>query len=215
MGTSMILCTQYEQQFVTLNSKSPLEVTSSNPPVRILGHGEPVGDPLLDVTIAKDSGDHKVVQQVEKMECNLPLKAEDTNMTNMERKMPVKNPILEKSQGDPLLNATRMNETDVHKVVREAYASRIMKKTCGTSCCQKVLWCPSLIDAMLLRSLPCAQNVPVWSNSVDQHGMVSQVVAGALDKRARITKLKRSGFVVYIGDSATDLAALVEADLGY
>jgi hypothetical protein len=76
-------------------------------------------------------------------------------------------------------------------------------------------WCPSLIDATLLRSLPCAQNVPVWSNSVDQHGVVSQVVAGALDKRARIAKLKRSAFVVYIGDSTTDLAALVEADLGY
>jgi hypothetical protein len=34
----------------------------------------------------------------------------------MERKTPVKNPILEKLQGDPLLDATRMNEMDVHKV---------------------------------------------------------------------------------------------------
>jgi soluble P-type ATPase len=49
---------------------------------------------------------------------------------------------------------------------------------------------------------------------VDQHGVALQVVAGALDKRAQIAKLKRSGFVVYIRDSTTDLAALVEADLG-
>jgi phosphoserine phosphatase len=75
-------------------------------------------------------------------------------------------------------------------------------------------WCPSLIDAALLRCLPSVQNVPIWSNSVDQHGVVSQHVAGALDKKAQIAKLKRSGFVVYIGDSTTDLAALVEADLG-
>lgn len=75
-------------------------------------------------------------------------------------------------------------------------------------------WCPSLIEATLLRCLPSAQNVPVWSNSVDRHGVVSQHVAGALDKRARIAKLKSSGFVVYIGDSTTDLAALVEADFG-
>jgi SAM-dependent methyltransferase len=73
------------------------------------------------------------------MERKLPFKAEDTNVSNVERKTPVMHPILEKAQGDPLLDATRMNETAVHKIVREAYASRVTNKNCGTSCCQKVL----------------------------------------------------------------------------
>eukprot|EP00978_Attheya_sp_CCMP212_P019717 scaffold55482_cov26-Attheya_sp.AAC.1 len=50
--------------------------------------------------------------------------------------------------------------------------------------------------------------------SVDHDGVVSLQVPGALAKKNRILQLKASGLVVYIGDSATDLAALVEADLG-
>eukprot|EP00978_Attheya_sp_CCMP212_P015586 scaffold40125_cov54-Attheya_sp.AAC.1 len=104
-------------------------------------------------------------------------------------------------------------------------------------------WCPSLIDAALLqpiwqhatehdilldeedsnnnnndgqrrRLLGSKEHVPIWSNAVDHDGVVSLQVPGALAKKNRILQLKASGLVVYIEDSATDLAALVEADLG-
>ena len=89
-------------------------------------------------------------------------------------------------------------------------------------------WCPSLIHAAVVHPLsqrvvgkenllsPVAEttmNVPIWSNNVDEHGVVFLKVPGALAKKACIQKLK-PGFVVYVGDSSTDLAALLEADIG-
>jgi phosphoserine phosphatase len=130
------------------------------------------------------------------------------------------------SPEDILSIIERDSDVRAHVTLRSGCAP-VLAQAMGSSWQLGVLsinWCPSLIDATLLRCLPststsssgcCAQNdVPIWSNSVDQRGVVSQHVVGALDKKARIAKLKRSGFVVYIGDSTTDLAALVEADLG-
>jgi hypothetical protein len=58
----------------------------------------------------------------------------------------------------------------------------------------------------------------VWSNQVDSEtGEVSLAVPGALAKRQRIAKLREendSCCIVYVGDSSTDLAALIEADIG-
>eukprot|EP00978_Attheya_sp_CCMP212_P011155 scaffold27341_cov48-Attheya_sp.AAC.1 len=69
-------------------------------------------------------------------------------------------------------------------------------------------------DGQRQRPLGSKEHVPIWSNAVDHDGVVSLQVPGALAKKDRIVQLKASGLVVYIGDSATDLAALVEADLG-
>lgn len=61
--------------------------------------------------------------------------------------------------------------------------------------------------------------VDIWSNVVDINGVVELHVPGAVAKKARIAALRRqaqhqSALVVYIGDSTTDLAALIEADMG-
>mmetsp|Transcript_28903 Transcript_28903/g.52892 ORF Transcript_28903/g.52892 Transcript_28903/m.52892 type:complete len:344 (+) Transcript_28903:106-1137(+) len=69
-------------------------------------------------------------------------------------------------------------------------------------------------DGRQRRPLGSKEHVPIWSNAVDHDGVVSLQVPGALAKKDRILQLKASGLVVYIGDSSTDLAALVEADLG-
>ena len=114
---------------------------------QLLGRGEPVGDPLLDATVIHDTDVQTIVHQLEKhtvMEHKLPLKVEDTNVSCVERKTPVKNPVIEKPQGDPLLDAALMRDTDVHTIVREAYASRVTGKTCGTTCCSKVLPSPNI-----------------------------------------------------------------------
>ena len=78
-------------------------------------------------------------------------------------------------------------------------------------------WCPSLIEAALLSHLE-SPNVPIWSNQVDQNGRVALLVPGAVAKKERIAKLKAeadaSTIIIYIGDSTTDLMALVEADVG-
>jgi 2-hydroxy-3-keto-5-methylthiopentenyl-1-phosphate phosphatase len=82
-------------------------------------------------------------------------------------------------------------------------------------------WCPSLIHAAVVSPLQsrCEPetnvNVPIWSNNVNSEGVVSLQVSGALAKRKRIAKLQQEGsFVAYVGDSSTDLLALIEADLG-
>ena len=82
--------------------------------------------------------------------------------------------------------------------------------------------------------------IPVWSNHVDGDGVVTLHVPGALAKRDKIAELRRSlneecefiknidsnidterssslgtrSMIVYVGDSSTDLAALLEADIG-
>jgi len=97
-------------------------------------------------------------------------------------------------------------------------------------------WCPSLIDAALIQPLLkkrrsilqieyCDTEIPVWSNRVDEEGVVLLEVPGALAKRDRIKELRRhihendensgsSSIIIYVGDSTTDLAALLEADIG-
>ena len=95
-------------------------------------------------------------------------------------------------------------------------------------------WCPSLIDAVLVERLRSSHqqkssasdstgieftNPPIWSNSIDKSGVVSLQVPGAIAKKERISQLKSSvdqqaTVVVYVGDSSTDLAALLEADVG-
>lgn len=83
-------------------------------------------------------------------------------------------------------------------------------------------WSPSLIQATIV--LPLSQqcvereqslldDIFIWSNEVDSNGVVSLQVPGALAKRACIEKLKPN-FVVYVGDSSTDLLALLEANVG-
>ena len=78
-------------------------------------------------------------------------------------------------------------------------------------------WSPSLIHAAIVR--PLSQrvldtvDVPIWSNLVNSNGVLSLKIPGALAKRACIQKLKPN-FVVYVGDSSTDLLALIEADIG-
>ncbi len=80
--------------------------------------------------------------------------------------------------------------------------------------------------------------IPIWSNRVDGDGVVTLHVPGALAKRDRIAELRRRlheecesqeesnsqdiiatssdrrSMIVYVGDSSTDLAALLEADIG-
>jgi hypothetical protein len=102
-------------------------------------------------------------------------------------------------------------------------------------------WCPALIDASLVqpvlrkkRSLlnqqHCETEVPIWSNNVDEEGVVTLHVPGALAKRDKIVELRNrleylhnsaeeskarnKHLIVYVGDSSTDLAALLEADIG-
>jgi hypothetical protein len=102
-------------------------------------------------------------------------------------------------------------------------------------------WCPALIDASLVqpvlrkkRSLlnqqRCDTEVPIWSNNVDGEGVVTLHVPGSKAKRERIVELRKcleylnrnskeakthkEHLIVYVGDSSTDLAALLEADIG-
>jgi len=82
----------------------------------------------------------------------------------------------------------------------------------------------------------CDTEIPIWSNHVDGDGKVSLHVPGALAKRERIVELRShiaqtttnrnnnnnddddvadgESVIVYVGDSSTDLAALLEADIG-
>ena len=80
-------------------------------------------------------------------------------------------------------------------------------------------WCPSLIQAALMDPIAqhCQQfqDIPIWSNRVNRDGVVSLQVPGALAKKQQIAHLQNDdSLVVYIGDSSTDLAALIQADIG-
>jgi len=79
-------------------------------------------------------------------------------------------------------------------------------------------WSPSLIHATVVQPLQRLiegkeVDVPIWSNTIDANGIVSLKVPGALAKKACIARL-RPAFVVYVGDSSTDILALLEADVG-
>ena len=91
-------------------------------------------------------------------------------------------------------------------------------------------WCPPVIHALLpvLKSFPPPADV--WCNSIDEaSGRVSNTVNGAVAKREIIEKLVKQvressaaasaedghrPLVVYVGDSATDLLAMLAADVG-
>ena len=99
-------------------------------------------------------------------------------------------------------------------------------------------WCPALIDASLVQPIlrekrrilnqqHCETEVPIWSNEVTEEGFITLQIPGALAKRDRILELKNcleytqddteapgEHLIVYVGDSSTDLAALIEADIG-
>eukprot|EP00536_Pseudo-nitzschia_multiseries_P010744 jgi/Psemu1/204056/e_gw1.338.15.1 len=84
------------------------------------------------------------------------------------------------------------------------------------------------------RLLPAPEDIPVWSNTVDRHGAVSLPIPGAVAKKERIIRLQTQtqtqtttttatttattqeerATVVYVGDSSTDLLALIQADVG-
>lgn len=137
------------------------------------------------------------------------------------------------SQSGVLLGLDRYRSEDISRVIERdsEFGDRVrLRSGCASVLAQamsswqlgvlSINWCPPLIDATLLQpiSRECmsssTQSVPIWCNSVDHNGVVSQQISGALDKRAQIAKLKPSGLVVYVGDSTLDLAALVEADVG-
>lgn len=94
-------------------------------------------------------------------------------------------------------------------------------------------WCPALIDASIVQPVlkqrrsvlqidTCTTEIPIWSNQVNVDGVISLHIPGASAKRDRIVELRRNihhssddaSVIVYVGDSSTDLAALLEADIG-
>lgn len=79
-------------------------------------------------------------------------------------------------------------------------------------------WCPTLIESILVHPL-CAENrtleIPIWCNTVDGEGIVDLPFEGAIAKRQKICNLQKDDSkVVYIGDSSTDLLAILQADVG-
>ena len=92
-------------------------------------------------------------------------------------------------------------------------------------------WCPPLIHATLPIFEAPARPPLVWSNRIEEtSGRIANEVNGAVAKRAVIERLVRDRVpvrprsseaeaehaprVVYIGDSATDLLAMLAADVG-
>lgn len=91
-------------------------------------------------------------------------------------------------------------------------------------------WCPPLIEAAL--AVPVRRHAQgeeeilpmsrIWSNAVDERGVVRLSIPGASAKRSRIAQIVResrasaggSSTVIYLGDSSTDLSAMLEADIG-
>lgn len=89
-------------------------------------------------------------------------------------------------------------------------------------------WWPPLIRAYL--PLLAQRGARLWCNDIDAAGVVSSDVNGAAAKRGVISKFRHelsdarggadgggsgnSPLIVYIGDSATDLLAMLEADIG-
>jgi len=68
---------------------------------------------------------------------------------------------------------------------------------------------------------PNIKGIPIWSNTIDENGVVSLIVPGAIAKKEQILKLQQqqpqkngNRLVVYVGDSSTDLLAIIQADVG-
>ena len=99
-------------------------------------------------------------------------------------------------------------------------------------------WCPGLIESILVDplchagsndngneslSFPRFEDVPIWSNSLDEEGVIALPFPGAISKKEQILKLQQQqqenddttrNRVVYVGDSSTDLLAIIQADVG-
>ena len=80
-------------------------------------------------------------------------------------------------------------------------------------------WCPTLIESLLVHPLCAANNeldVPIWCNSVDGEGIVDLPYPGAIAKQQKIKELQENNdsSVIYVGDSSTDLLAILQADVG-
>eukprot|EP00929_Paragymnodinium_shiwhaense_P020217 TRINITY_DN13542_c0_g1_i2.p1 TRINITY_DN13542_c0_g1~~TRINITY_DN13542_c0_g1_i2.p1 ORF type:complete len:346 (+),score=54.00 TRINITY_DN13542_c0_g1_i2:110-1147(+) len=87
-------------------------------------------------------------------------------------------------------------------------------------------WCREFIEAFLLTGLPgvymptanlFASNELVWSTDGVATGEIRQRVPGGLAKRVHLQTMREAHderTVIYVGDSVTDLLALLEADLG-
>jgi hypothetical protein len=87
--------------------------------------------------------------------------------------------------------------------------------------CLSVNWCPALLTACL--PILGAPETGMYTNLIDSSGYITQLVNGAAAKRDVIEKIKRETSetrptsqveVVYVGDSTTDLLALLAADVG-
>ncbi len=80
-------------------------------------------------------------------------------------------------------------------------------------------WCPALIESLLVHPLCAANNdleVSIWCNSVDGEGIVDLPYPGAIAKQQKIKELQENNdsSVIYVGDSSTDLLAILQADVG-
>lgn len=77
-------------------------------------------------------------------------------------------------------------------------------------------WSPALIRAFLDEELH--HGYELWCNELQEDGRVQLLIPGAAEKRDIIAQLVKratgSGPVIYVGDSATDLLALLEANVG-
>ena len=77
-------------------------------------------------------------------------------------------------------------------------------------------WSPALIRATLDPEV--RHPFELWCNELLEDGTIVLPVPGAAEKRTRIASLVEQaagrGPVVYVGDSATDLLGLIEADVG-
>lgn len=144
---------------------------------------------------------------------------------------------------DDLKERVRLHENCAEVLARVVASQTATKSRCNRGWNLGILsinWCPPLIEAALLQPIrqhhkdiieqekpsttlsSSLSTIPIWSNAIDHSGVVSLQVPGALAKKARITKLKHQqqtsiggrGLIVYVGDSLTDLSALLEADIG-
>ena len=101
-------------------------------------------------------------------------------------------------------------------------------------------WSPSLIESALIQKIGdffdkysspdfhfpkksiCNEELlkdHIWCNRIEENGEIQLIVPGAAQKREKLKKLQnineiKKNFIVYIGDSATDLLSLIEADIG-